>query len=746
MAEDSQPRNLAGRAGRRWVALAAAVTAVLLVVGAAVAASSTFSGWPSTTRTPPSPSPSASEAPLLALDAGSLHACVLNAVGEALCWGGNQSGEVGTGGTSASVRRPNAVVNTGPANTALSAGQNGTCVVTAAGGVRCWGIRGSELNGAAPADVAGLESGVVSVSVGSMHQCAVTEAGAVLCWGDNTDHQLGDGTTTARSEPVPVKGLTAPATAVAAGINHTCALTSAGAVACWGDNDMGQLGDGTKTERAAPTAVTGLASGVTSISAGAWHTCAVKDSGSVACWGSGSFGLLGDGTTASRLAPVDVVGLTGAVAVSAGMSHTCAVTRDGGVRCWGGNYSGQLGDGALEGSAVPVAVAGLPGAASAVAVGDAHTCAVTPSGVACWGNNDSGELGDGSLTRRAVPTHVAPPTPAPEPQHTRPLRIIYVTTDGEVTKGSSAEEIQARRAVARRLLDQDPAVLDALRYGFAGATRGRMLPAAATVRVTKGKLKLPGRCVASWDAPGVIDPAARPLRQEGAINVVVVDAIPCDYPGQDSIGGYDTPDGMPVVLWNSLRSVSSLVHVILHEVGHDLGLGHAGTLACDDPVRHAACELVSPTDDGASLMSYVRANERFTSVELEALGLLTADEVVRVAPDTPQRLRIELRDAQDAGAKLLVFPSAIDFGVGEQTSLSLSWVDGDLQIRQRFGVGVGGDTALLIRDRPVRSELVFANAALSVTYVGTDTDGDAILDIVTAAPEKATPSPSQQAP
>src|SRR5262249_52195951 len=121
--------------------------------------------------------------------------------------------------------------------------------------------------------------------------------------------ERGEGTTTARHTPVAVSGLASGVAAIAAaGGDHTCALTSAGGVECWGDNDAGQLGDGTTTDRRTPVAVSGLASGVAAISAGYDHTCALTSADGVECWGNNERGQLGDGTTTDRHTPVEVLG------------------------------------------------------------------------------------------------------------------------------------------------------------------------------------------------------------------------------------------------------------------------------------------------------------------------------------------------------------------------------------------------------------------------------------------------------
>jgi len=236
--------------------------------------------------------------------------------------------------------------------TAISAGGAQSCALTGAGGVKCWGWNsygqlgdGTTTDRSIPGYVTGLTSGVVAIS-GSSVPCALTTTGGVKCWGYNYSGQLGDGTTTNRSVPVDVSGLTSGVVAISAGSAHTCALTSAGAVKCWGNNDHGELGDGTTTDRSIPVDVTGLGNGVVAISGGYSHTCALTSAHGVKCWGYNYYGQIGDGTTTQRLAPVDVSGLaSGLVAISVGGFHTCALTSAGALKCWGLNDSGQLGEG-----------------------------------------------------------------------------------------------------------------------------------------------------------------------------------------------------------------------------------------------------------------------------------------------------------------------------------------------------------------------------------------------------------------
>ena len=245
-------------------------------------------------------------------------------------------------------------------------------------------------------------TGVAQVSANETHTCAVTVAGAVLCWGKNNYGQLGDGTRQRRILPTQVTGLESGVMAVAAGDSHTCALTIGGAVLCWGRNRFGQLGDATTTDRIVPTAISGLGSGVQAIAAGSEFSCALTTGGGVSCWGSNNLGELGSGG-GNRSTPGGVSGMSSGVrALSLGSAHGCAlIDATGGLKCWGYNAGGQLGDGTTNSSATPVNVLGLGSGVVQVGAGVLHTCAVTTTGAAkCWGNNFYRQLGDGSNINR----------------------------------------------------------------------------------------------------------------------------------------------------------------------------------------------------------------------------------------------------------------------------------------------------------------------------------------------------------
>jgi hypothetical protein len=248
---------------------------------------------------------------------------------------------------------------------------------------------------------------VSSVSVGAVHACVRTAAGAALCWGYNDIGLVGDGTRIDRRTPVQVNGLGSNVADVQAVWDHSCALTNGGGVMCWGHNGDGELGDGTLIRRLEPVHVDGLNSGVQQISLGFDSACALLDTGAVRCWGYNGNGQLGDGTRYTRKTSVKVDGISSAVQISAGWDHVCAVLAGGGLQCWGGNDNGEIGDGTRHDRLKPVDVPGLTSGVAAVAAGFDHTCALMNTGsVKCWGNNKTGELGIGNTTNHLSPVDV----------------------------------------------------------------------------------------------------------------------------------------------------------------------------------------------------------------------------------------------------------------------------------------------------------------------------------------------------
>lgn len=256
-----------------------------------------------------------------------------------------------------------------------------------------------------------VASPVVDITVGKAHSCARLQNGEAHCWGENEDGQLGDGTEIDRTNPTDI-GIAV--SDLDAGFSHTCAVQEGGDVLCWGSNTDGQLGvdPGNSTKLASPTKVPGLA-GATSVCAGVSHSCAVLADGTIRCWGDNVWGQLGNASNTSSFVPVQVSGISEGRDISCGAQHTCVVLTNGFARCWGANVQlgvpgagGQLGDGTTTSSSVPVSVLSFA-QAQGLSVGGAHACATELGQLRCWGINDDGQLGDGTTDDRSSPTTIA---------------------------------------------------------------------------------------------------------------------------------------------------------------------------------------------------------------------------------------------------------------------------------------------------------------------------------------------------
>jgi regulator of chromosome condensation (RCC1) repeat-containing protein/Regulator of Chromosome Condensation (RCC1) repeat protein len=314
-----------------------------------------------------------------------------------------------------------------------------TCALLSNATVKCWGAKGKLTAVAVP----GL-AGVTGVSSYAGSSCASLGDGTVRCWGENGSGQLGDGTTTDRSLPVAVQGLTG-VVSVSAGPT-ACALLADHAVKCWGENTLGTLGNGTYVGSSTPVAVPGL-NDITAVSVRDSKACALHANGTVSCWGwSGHLGPVED--MGNVLTPTLVPNLDSAVSVEAEPFTSCAVTTQAVAACWdsfgapkvvrgftkvkqfswspdgqqtehacaviaGGTvkcqspyaYLGQIGDGFNQTKKV-ITVPGLHGAIG-ISASSFYTCAVLRSGgVKCWGDNAAGQLGDGTKQTRFHPVSV----------------------------------------------------------------------------------------------------------------------------------------------------------------------------------------------------------------------------------------------------------------------------------------------------------------------------------------------------
>ena len=368
--------------------------------------SNSTTGWLKTAERPPSGSPS--------LSGGDYHTCALFSGGAVKCWGDDDYGQLGDGGTNADQATPTEVEGLSSGIVQIAAGGSHTCALSDVGAVKCWGRNNAgqlgdgdpTIDKGAPVDVAGLSSGVSAISAGGSHTCALLEGGAVKCWGDEEWGQLGNNVAGADQHapiPVDVIGLSSGVVAVSAGTYHTCALLEDGAVKCWGRDNAGQLGDGgANSNQPTPVDVVGLTSGIVAIAAGGQHTCALPNTGAIKCWGYDGSGQLGDnGISIAQTSPVDVIGLSsGIFVVTAGGSHTCALIETGAVKCWGWDGSGQLGDGPGNADQLePVNVMGMSSGVVAIDAGGLHTCARLDTGaIKCWGYDLNGQLGAGGTT------------------------------------------------------------------------------------------------------------------------------------------------------------------------------------------------------------------------------------------------------------------------------------------------------------------------------------------------------------
>jgi alpha-tubulin suppressor-like RCC1 family protein len=376
-----------------------------------------------------------------AVSAGHFSTCALTEAGDVRCWGKNYLGVLGIGSmdTGRTQRWPAQVPQLmGPA-VQVAVGVQHACAVMYHGGIRCWGsnfsgelgngIVGSdtgEFSIPEPHDVIQLHQPMVAATAGYRVTCALSRDGEVWCWGalshDNPPQAV----------PIRMSGLPPGIRQISGNFRHICALSVDGAVLCWGDNRLGQLANGSTDESWTAVPIAGLQSGVMAISASYGHSCAQRYDGRAFCWGDNEFGQLGDGTVEPRLAPVEVQGLgNSVVSIAAGGAQTCALLTSGELKCWGRNNVGQLGLGFVDGlpHPQPTLVRGLAGPVLSVAMsigghpnfdpkgvdsGDepvdddeyalGHSCVVLEHGrVQCWGANLYGQLGDGSFTRSPAP-------------------------------------------------------------------------------------------------------------------------------------------------------------------------------------------------------------------------------------------------------------------------------------------------------------------------------------------------------
>ena len=315
----------------------------------------------------------------------------------------------------------------GKSFTYVAAGWLHSCGLVSDATVKCWGENtkgelgdGSVTMAVSPAaevtDANAAIINVISISAGKQVSCAVLTGETVKCWGKGASWMLGNSNQTDVSRAVTVmtvmQNVSTPltgVTAVSVGGNHVCAVLADRTVRCWGWNNANQMGNGTTIAAKYATTIVGITDAI-AVSANNQHSCALLSTGRVTCWGSdGGTGGLGTGTALQTNSGPKVVvpGINDAISVSAGWAHSCAALTVGKVYCWGNGGSGQLGNGSNYSTNTPVEVVGIANATS-VTAGYLHSCARLQDGtVKCWGyNGPYGALGNDSTSQSASPVVV----------------------------------------------------------------------------------------------------------------------------------------------------------------------------------------------------------------------------------------------------------------------------------------------------------------------------------------------------
>jgi alpha-tubulin suppressor-like RCC1 family protein len=363
------------------------------------------------------------------------HNCVLLQDGTAWCWGRNSDGQLGIGVTyppnNSVITMPTRVVDTGLPGSGfvdLEGGEYHTCGLRSDGSAWCWGKNNFGQLGNNDTTSTNLPVAVATaqrftaIAAGKNGTCALNLSGAIWCWGKNDVNQLGVPSPESSSVPVAVDTTNINSgtrfTAVSAGADHTCGLRDDGSIWCWGGNYWGQLGDGNTLGNGVgspPVKVAGspTGSGWTQVSAGYYFTCGLRDDNSGWCWGGNGLGNLGTGDQNGKLLPTKVVGSDDFTALSAMYQHTCGIRAGGVAYCWGGNGYLKLGNGELDqnsnkASPFPVLTDGVSGTGfTQIMAGYEHTCGLrNDNSVWCWGNWHYGILGNGSTANSPVPVRV----------------------------------------------------------------------------------------------------------------------------------------------------------------------------------------------------------------------------------------------------------------------------------------------------------------------------------------------------
>jgi uncharacterized repeat protein (TIGR02543 family) len=383
---------------------------------------------------------SAADWPPVSIWGGAREVITLKSDGTVWTWGLNARGQLGNG-TTTDASLPVQVA--GPGGTghlsgliAVMGGEQHNIALKSDGTVWTWGSNhedqlgdGNATDSSTPVQVSGLTS-IVKLGGRGYHSVAVKSDGTVWTWGSARYGALGNGVDDSNNDylvPIEVQGVTNPIM-VTAGYMFSFALMQDHTLMAWGNNEEGELGDGTTINRLTPVPVTGI-NNVVWVSAGWTHTVAIRADGTVWTWGANNwqgafdcedtydnnnlgffcgYGMLGDGTENDHSTPEQVPGLSGAIMALGGDASTAVLLRDGTVWTFGSNGAGQLGVPNIYQSLVPVQVQGLC-KADYIMTRDFHNVALCTDGTMwTWGSGDNGELGNGSTASSAVPVQVNP--------------------------------------------------------------------------------------------------------------------------------------------------------------------------------------------------------------------------------------------------------------------------------------------------------------------------------------------------
>lgn len=382
------------------------------------------------------PVPGATTIEYESLAVGAGFTCGRARTGKTFCWGSNWWGQLATGKQRLHTAHLSPVMSAKEqAFIAVTAGARHACGLTAEGSTFCWGNAANGKLGDPTIDwtesratPVPLKGGVVfeRVVAGVEHNCGLDNDQVAYCWGLNDYGQLGDGTVGAgrsRAEPRPVK-TDLRFSAIAPGLDHTCALTNGGKAYCWGRNGDGQLGTGGFPPLSAVPVPVAIDTIFGKITAGVAHTCGLATGGTAYCWGRNWYGQLGIGSLSGGATPVAVAGDLAFMDISAGGDHTCALETGGMAYCWGSNWRGYLGNNfdfasknytaedLIQRTPTPVTTS-LRFVAIGASRPSQHTCALATDGSAhCWGDGTTGSLGIGRIPRVAGTNLAVQPAPA----------------------------------------------------------------------------------------------------------------------------------------------------------------------------------------------------------------------------------------------------------------------------------------------------------------------------------------------